>query len=59
MSNTLAEFFAMGGYAGFIWPAYGIAALVLIGLLAVSLQQLRQAREMLRRYDPQSGSDRS
>ena len=49
----------MGGYAGFIWPAYGIAALVLIGVLAVSLQQLRQAREMLRRYDPQSGSDRS
>ena len=59
MNNSLAEFFAMGGYAGFIWPAYGIAALVLIGVLAVSLQQLRQAREMLRRYDPQSGSDRS
>ena len=49
----------MGGYAGFIWPAYGIAALVLIGVLAVSLQQLRQARELLRRYDSQSGSDRS
>jgi len=59
MNQTFAEFFAMGGYAGFIWPAYGIAALVLIGVLAVSLQQLRQAREMLRRYDPQSGSDRS
>jgi heme exporter protein D len=59
MNNSLAEFFAMGGYAGFIWPAYGIAALVLVGVLAVSLQQLRQARELLRRYDPQSGSDRS
>ena len=59
MNGSLAEFFAMGGYAGFIWPAYGIAALVLVGVLAVSLQQLRQAREMLRRYDPQSGSDRS
>jgi heme exporter protein D len=59
MNNSLAEFFAMGGYAGFIWPAYGIAALVLIGLLVVSLHQLRQAREMLRRYDSQSGGDRS
>ena len=59
MNQSLADFFAMGGYAGFVWPAYGIAALVLVGLLMVSLHQLRQAREMLRRYDPQSGSDRS
>ena len=59
MNNSLAEFFAMGGYAGFIWPAYGIAALVLIGLLVVSLHQLRQARETLRRYDSQPGGDRS
>jgi heme exporter protein D len=49
----------MGGYAGFVWPAYGIAALVLIGVLTVSLQQLRQARAALRQLDPQSGSDRS
>jgi heme exporter protein D len=59
MNNSLAEFFAMGGYAGFIWPAYGIAALVLIGLLVVSLHQLRQARETLRRYDSQPASDRT
>ena len=24
------EFFAMGGYANFVWPAYGITALVLV-----------------------------
>jgi heme exporter protein CcmD len=59
MTNAFAEFFAMGGYAGFIWPAYGIAALVLVGLLVVSLHQLRQARETLRRYDSQPGSGRS
>ncbi len=59
MSNSLAEFFAMGGYAGFIWPAYAITASVLIGVLLVSVHQLRQAREMLRRYDSPSGSDRS
>ena len=59
MNNSLAEFFAMGGYAGFVWPAYGIAALVLIGVLVLSLQQLRRARETLRRYDLQSGGDRS
>jgi heme exporter protein D len=59
MNQSLAEFFAMSGYAGFVWPAYGIAALVLVGLLVASMRQLRQAREMLRRYDSQSGSNRS
>jgi len=56
--QTLADFFAMGGHGGFIWPAYGIAAVVLIGVLAVSWQQLRSARDMLRRYDSQPGNDR-
>ena len=23
----------MGGYAGFVWPAYALAAIVLVGLL--------------------------
>ena len=26
----MSEFFAMGGYAAFVWPAYGITALVLV-----------------------------
>jgi heme exporter protein D len=59
MTGALAEFFAMGGFAEFVWPAYGIAALALIGILTVSLHQLRQARAALRQLDPQSGSDRS
>jgi len=28
----ITEFFDMGGHAAFIWPAYGITALVLVGL---------------------------
>ena len=27
----MAEFFAMGGYAVYIWPAYGVAAGVIVG----------------------------
>lgn len=34
----------MGGYGGFIWTAYGVAALILIGLLVKSRNELR-ARE--------------
>lgn len=28
------EFLIMGGYAGYVWPAYAISAAVLIGLAA-------------------------
>ena len=43
MSDTVSSFFAMGGYAAFVWPAYALAAGVLVGLLLVSLRQLRRA----------------
>jgi len=37
-------FLAMGGYARFVWPAFAISAVVLIGLVVASLRTLR-ARE--------------
>ena len=40
----MSQFFAMGGYAAFVWPAYAVAAVVLIGLLVQTLRSLR-ARE--------------
>jgi heme exporter protein D len=40
----MSDYLAMGGYAAFVWPAYGLAAVVLIGLLIVSVRSLR-ARE--------------
>lgn len=42
----MAEFLAMGGYAAFIWPAYAVAAAVMIGLLAASIATMRR-REAL------------
>lgn len=38
----MTQFFEMGGYAAFVWPAYGVAAAVLIGLLVQSLRDLRK-----------------
>ena len=29
----MSAFFAMGGYAAFIWPAYAISALALAGMV--------------------------
>ena len=28
----MSDFFAMGGYGAYIWPAFGFAAIVLLGL---------------------------
>lgn len=37
----MSEFFAMGGYAAYVWPAYGVAAVVLIGLWVASIRGLK------------------
>lgn len=42
--ESVSSFFAMGGHAGFVWPAYGIVVLILGGLVASSIRTLR-ARE--------------
>ncbi len=34
-------FLAMGGYGAFVWPAFGVTALVMGWLLAASLRRLR------------------
>ncbi len=39
--QMISDFIAMGGYGRFIWTAYGTAAIVLIGLLIISLRELR------------------
>ena len=38
----MTEFFAMGGYAVYVWTAYGFAALVLLVLLAHSWRSGRR-----------------
>jgi heme exporter protein D len=36
LAQVLSEFFAMGGYAAYVWPAFGFAAVVLLAVLAQS-----------------------
>ena len=43
----MAEFFSMGGYAAYVWPAYGIAAVILVAMLVVSLRGLRRHEALL------------
>ncbi len=39
--EQLRDFLAMGGYGAFVWPAFGISALVLGWLWISSLRRLR------------------
>jgi len=45
--NTLAIFLAMGGYARFVWPAYGLAAAVLLGMIVWTLGSYRRRQKEL------------
>jgi heme exporter protein D len=51
----MAEFFAMGGYGGYIWPAYGASFLTLIVAIVVSLRAHAKARENVRRLELELG----
>jgi heme exporter protein D len=44
----MAEFFSMGGYAAYVWPAYGIAAVILVAMLIASLRGLRRHEALLK-----------
>ena len=41
------SFLEMGGYGAFVWPAYGIAAIVMIALLWASLRSGKRQRELM------------
>lgn len=45
--SPLESFFHMGGYWPYIWPAYGMAAFLLVGLLVLTIVNLRQANQEL------------
>jgi len=53
--TAVESFLDMGGYAAFVWPAYGVAALVLIG---VFLQRWRRLRAAERALGPGSNEGR-
>ena len=39
--DAIHTFLAMGGYARFVWPCYGLAVVVMVALLVVSLKGAR------------------
>lgn len=47
--DGINEFFAMGGHAGYVWPAYAVTAIVMLGVLVASLKGRKTAESQLKR----------
>ena len=45
--QAASNFFAMGGYAAFVWPAYGISLIALVVLLAVSWRWMKRVERIV------------
>ncbi len=56
--DEASSFFAMGGYAAFVWPAFGVSAAVLLGLWLESLTRLRASQRRLARLQAERPSRR-
>lgn len=53
--DAIVDFLSMGGYAAYVWPALGLTALVLVGLLLVTLRSLRRREAQLRAFEREAG----
>ena len=53
----MAGFFAMGGYAVFVWPAYIVSVLVLAAAIVVSVAAHARARASVRRLEEDGGEN--
>lgn len=45
----LSEFWAMGGYAEFVWPAYGVSILALLAIAVLSFRKMKATERNLTR----------
>ncbi len=46
---TLEQFFSMGGYALYVWTAYGIALVVLVSNLILPLRRKAEVQKSIAR----------
>ena len=52
--SSWSDFFAMGGYAGYVWPAYVISILVLGVVIVLSLVHHSRARKNVRSLEAEN-----
>ena len=49
--DSIMAFLDMGGYGHFVWPAYGVVAVVLVGLMLASRRSLKSAEATLAAFE--------
>jgi len=47
--QSLAEFFHMGGYAAFVWPAFGLSLVILLAGLLLPINNEKKTLRRLRK----------
>lgn len=57
--DSFMTFLSMGGYAGFIWSAYGITALAFIALYVSTVRSLRQTEAELSALEGEAESSQA
>ena len=45
--DTVEQFLRMGGYAAYVWPAFGVTVLLMVGLFSWSRISLKAAQRTL------------
>jgi heme exporter protein D len=46
--DQIANFLGMGGYAGYVWPAFGLVLVVMAGFVIISLRTLKSREATLK-----------
>jgi len=46
--ETISQYLDMGGHGGFIWPAYIIVTVVMVGMMVSSRRALKNAHDELK-----------
>jgi heme exporter protein D len=49
--QDISSFLEMGGYGAFVWPAYALSALVMVGFAVASWRELRARERVLRQLE--------
>jgi heme exporter protein CcmD len=52
----MSHFFAMGGYAAFVWPAYGVSIAGIASATGLTLRSYARAKALLAKIGQDSGT---
>ncbi len=52
--DAISDYLAMGGFAAYVWPAYVITVGAMVGMIVVTLRDLRRDRKALAELEAQN-----